>query len=92
MLFKYMRYRFNLDFDKIAPVNNIRSAHADILLVHGEQDSTVPLAQGKALLEASNPETTNLWVIPRKGHSDCHTHPDFWDKTKSFLQETLPIN
>ena len=92
LLFKYMRLRFDLDFDKIAPVNNIRSTHADILLIHGDQDSTVPLAQGKALLEAGNPESTHLWVIPGKGHSDCHAHPDFWVKAGSFIQETLPIN
>ena len=92
LLFKYMRYRFGLDFDKIAPVNHIHSTHADILLVHGEQDSTVPLVQGKALLDAGNPETTHLWVVPAKGHSDCHTNPHFWEKTGSFLQETLPIN
>ena len=92
LLFKYMRYRYGLDFDKIAPVHNIRSAHADILLVHGKQDCTVPLAQGKALLEAGNPKTTRLWIVPAKGHSDCHTHPDFWKKTGSFLQETLPID
>jgi len=91
LLFKYMRYRFRLDFDKIAPANNIHSAHADILLVHGEQDSTVPLAHGKALLEAGNPETTNLWIVPAKGHSDCQTNPDFWEKTGSFFQETIPI-
>jgi pimeloyl-ACP methyl ester carboxylesterase len=87
-----MRVRFGLDFNKIAPVNNIHSAHADILLVHGDEDPTVPLTQGKALLEAGNPETTHLWAVPGKGHSDCHTHPHFWEKIESFLQETLPIN
>lgn len=92
LLFKYMRVRFGLDFNKIAPVNNIHNTHANILLVHGEQDSTVPLTQGKALLEAGNPETTHLWVVPGKGHSDCHAHPHFWEKIKSFLQETIPIN
>jgi len=92
LLFKYMRLRFGLDFDKIAPINNIPSTHANIFLIHGDQDSTVPPAQGKALLEAGNPETTNLWTVPGKGHSDCHTHPRFWEKINSFLQETLPIN
>jgi len=92
LLFKYMRVRFGLDFIKIAPVNNIHSTHADILLVHGDEDPTVPLAQGKALLEAGNPETTHLWAVPGKGHSDCHTHPYFWEKINSFLQETIPIN
>ncbi len=92
LLFKYMRVRFGLDFNKIAPVNNIRNTHANILLVHGEQDSTVPLTQGKALMEAGNPETTHLWIVPGKGHSDCHTHSHFWKKIGLFLQETIPIN
>ncbi len=91
LLFKYMGFRFGLDFNKIAPINNIPNTHADILLVHGEQDSTVPLTQGRALLEAGNPKTTHLWAVPGKGHSDCHTHPDFWGKIESFLQKTLPI-
>ena len=91
LLFKYMRVRFGLNFNKIAPVNNIPNTRADILLVHGDQDSTVPLAQGKALMEAGNPDTTHLWAVPGKGHSDCHTHPHFWEKIKSFLQETMPI-
>ena len=92
LLFKYMRFRFGLDFNKIAPINNIPNAHADIFLVHGDEDSTVPLAQGKALLEAGNPDTVHLWAVPGKGHSDCHTHPRFWEKINSFIQETLPIN
>ena len=91
LLFKYMRVRFGLNFNKIAPVNNIPNTRADILLVHGNEDSTVPLAQGKALLKAGNPETTHLWAVPGKGHSDCHTHPRFWEKIESFLQETIPI-
>lgn len=92
LFFKYMGFRFRLNFNKIAPINNIPNTHADILLIHGDEDPTVPLAQGKVLLEAGNPETTHLWVVPGKGHSDCHTHPRFWEKIKSFLQETIPSN
>ena len=92
LLFKYMRFRFGLDFNRIAPVNNIHNTHTHIFLVHGEQDSTVPLAQGKALLEAGNSDTVHLWIVPGKGHSDCHTHPYFWEKIEAFLQKTIPIN
>jgi len=91
LFFKYMRFRFRLNFNKIAPINNIHNTRADILLIHGDQDLTVPLAQGRSLLEAGNPETTHLWAVPGKGHSDCHTHPRFWEKIESFLQETLPL-
>jgi len=85
----YMRLRFRLDFDKIAPVKNIARTNAAILLIHGDEDETVPLAQGQALAEAGNPTQTSLWVVPGKGHSNCYNHPQFWDKVDTFLQATL---
>ncbi len=88
LLFGYMRLRYGLDFDKIAPVNNIPNVKADILLIHGEEDETIPLRQGEALAQAGNPARTRLWVVPGKGHSDCDTHPQFWEKVGAFLQET----
>jgi len=88
----YMRYRFGLDFDQIAPVNNIAKARADILLIHGENDETVPLAQAQALKAAGKAGKTRLWIIPGKGHSDCHTHPEFWGEVTRFLQGSLPAS
>jgi pimeloyl-ACP methyl ester carboxylesterase len=91
-LLDYMRRRYDLDFDAIAPLNNIARAEADFLIIHGENDQTVPLAQGQALAAAGRPEKTRLWVVPEKGHSDCHVHPQFWEKVSAFLQETLPAS
>ena len=92
LLFQYMRLRFGLDFEKIAPVNNISHANADILLIQGAEDTTVPLAQGQALAAAGDAERTHLWIVSGKGHSDCNAHPQFWEKVHAFLQETLPIS
>lgn len=91
LLFGYMRRQYGLDFDAIAPVNNIRKSQAEFLLIHGEQDETVPVEQARALFEAGNPEKTHLWVIPEKGHSNCHTYPQFFDKVREFLEKTLPV-
>lgn len=90
-LLNYMRRRYGLDFDAIAPLNNIAQAEADFLIIHGENDQTVPLAQGQALAAAGKPDRTRLWIVPKKGHSDCHTHPQFWEKVSAFLRETLPV-
>lgn len=89
-LLAYMRLRFGLDFDAIAPVNNIRRSQAAIFLIHGDQDVVVALEQAQALLEAGDPQRVRLWVVPGKGHSDCHTHPAFWDKVHAFLAEVWP--
>lgn len=92
LLFQYMRFRFGLDFEKIAPINNISHANADIFIIQGAEDTTVPLAQGQELAAAGDAERTHLWIVPGKGHSDCNAHPQFWEKVRAFLQETLPIS
>lgn len=91
LFFKYMQLRFGLNFDRIAPINNIAHAQARTFLVHGDEDETIPLAQAKALVQAGNRERSSLWVVPGKGHSDCHTHPQFWGKVGAFLDETIPL-
>ncbi len=92
LFFGYMRLRFGIDFDKIAPVNNISQSNADIFLIHGDKDETIPLVQGQALAGTGNPGRTRLWVVPGKGHSDCNTHPQFWEKVEAFLRETIREN
>jgi pimeloyl-ACP methyl ester carboxylesterase len=92
LLFQYMRFRFGMDFEKIAPVNNISHANADILLIQGAEDATVPITQGQALAEAGDAERTHLWIVPDMGHSNCNTHPLFWERVHAFLQETLPVS
>ncbi len=92
LLLRYIKLRFGIDFNKIAPVTNIHKANADILLVHGDKDVTVPLAQGQALEKSGNHEKTHLWVVPDRGHSDCESHPEFWERVGVFLQKTLPVS
>jgi pimeloyl-ACP methyl ester carboxylesterase len=89
ILFRYIRLRFGIDFDKIAPVNNISQVNADILLIHGDEDATIPLAQGQMLEKAGKAEKARLWIVPGKGHSNCDSHPQFWEKVEEFLQKTL---
>ena len=55
-----MKLRFGIDFNRIAPVNNIHNAEADILLIHGDKDVTIPLAQGQALEKFGNIEKNAL--------------------------------
>jgi pimeloyl-ACP methyl ester carboxylesterase len=91
-LFRYIQLRFGIDFNRIAPVNNISRATADIFLIHGGEDTTIPLAQGQMLEKVGNSEKIHLWVVPGKGHSDCETYPEFWDRVEAFLQMAIPVS
>jgi uncharacterized protein len=89
MIYRYTSLRFRIDFDKIAPVNNIPNAKTDILLIHGSDDETVPLAQAKALQAAAKTDHIRLWVIQGKGHSNCHTEDRFWETIAAFFDSLL---
>lgn len=62
------RERFNL-------LNCISKITIPILIVHGEQDLTVPLSEAYQLYEASNKNLTELVVIPAAGHTFNIVHP-----------------
>ncbi len=86
LFFKYMEYRIGAKFDEIAPVNNISIVKAHILLIHGQNDQTVPVEQGEHLYAVSNPDKTELWLQPDRGHSDCHRETGFWDRIDDFFR------
>ena len=89
LILKYMEFRVGAKFDTIAPMNNISKANANIFLIHGINDATVPISQADELFQASNTDKVKLWKIEGKGHSDCNHHPEFWVKVLEFYKYTL---
>lgn len=85
LFFKYVQYKIGTSFEAIAPINNIGKARAEIFMIHGEQDEVVPVEDAQLMAKAGNPSLVKLWIIPGKGHSDCHEYPDFWKRVKAFL-------
>jgi len=60
--------RFNL-------LRRIKEIELPILIVHGEQDLTVPVKEAYQLLENSNQKTTELVTVSGAGHTFNITHP-----------------
>ncbi len=84
LMFRYLKVFQNFDLNKVAPEKHIANAHASFLLIHGEADKTVPVDEGKRLLRAAG-KKAELWIIPGRGHSDCHLEKGFWEKVIGFL-------
>ena len=84
-LYRYLKYVKKLDVDAVAPEKHIANAQAHFLLVHGDDDQVVPVEQGKRLKKAAG-DKAQLWVMPEKGHSDCHLEPGFWEKLMEFFE------
>lgn len=84
-LFRYFEWRIGATFDAIAPENNISNAKARFLIIHGDQDKVVPVRHARRLVRTASQVSAELWILPGKGHSDCHTHPGFWQRVVEFL-------
>ena len=80
-----MNYTYinDLEFhsDEYSPLRAITEVSADILIVHAEQDMTVPIREAYALQEKSH--SAHMHSIPQAGHIFGCTHP-FTEMTSSL--------
>ena len=89
IILKYIEFRIGAKFDDIAPSTNIIKSNANIFLIHGNDDITVPIEEADELHKAGHPDKVQLWKVEGKGHSDCNHHPEFWGKVLDFYKNTL---
>lgn len=88
-----MKFRFNNDFDKIAPINNIQKTQSGYSFGAWRlRYPHSPFAQGQALEKASNREKSHLWIVLDKGHSNWESHPEFWARIEDFMKKYLPVS
>ena len=60
----FVRARYEL-------ARRLREVHAPVLVLHGDRDSMIPFALGRAVFDAAN-EPKQFVAIPGAGHSDLH--------------------
>ncbi len=55
--------------ERYASIERIDHITAPVLVVHGEEDELIPLAEGQALFEKANPPK-DFYLVPGAGHND----------------------
>jgi uncharacterized protein len=68
----YARGLFGLDMDQASPEQTIHALATPLLLIHGEEDSQIPVDHSRALFTHANQDLTTLWVIPGADHGQAH--------------------
>ena len=79
---RYVEWVIGYRFTTIAPVNSIRRVPCPVLLVHGDQDLTVPIEDAKRIAAAADRARVRLFVIAGAGH-------DSVDKIEAHAAELL---
>jgi pimeloyl-ACP methyl ester carboxylesterase len=78
---RYLERIIGARFDDIAPVNTLAKASCPILLVHGLQDTTVPVVDARSIWH--NRSTTQATLIECNG-----THETF-DDVQAVMRQIL---
>ena len=86
---RYLESRVGFSFADVAPVKHIGISDARFFIIHGEEDETISVNDFHRLTEASRDGQASGWLIPGKGHSDCHLEEGFWKKIREHFNTTL---
>ncbi|WP_290663001.1 MULTISPECIES: alpha/beta fold hydrolase [Ignavibacterium] len=79
----------------------VKNLNKPFLIIHGEQDLTVPVEEGKLLYEYSDKKLTEFEIIPSSGHTFDIVHPfkssnnkfeRVLEKTLTFFKKNLSNN
>ena len=75
---------------EINSLQTVSDLNVPLLVIHGERDQLVPVAQGEAIFAAAN-EPKMLYTIPQAGHLNIFTvDPEtFTEQMRSFLAAHL---
>jgi len=79
LMLRYVEWVIGHRFDDIAPVNTIRQVRCPVLLVHGAEDTTVPVSEAHAIHAARSGDHVQLKVV-------VGSHDDYAD-----LDRELPV-
>jgi dipeptidyl aminopeptidase/acylaminoacyl peptidase len=78
--FDYARLRYGADLWRASPINAVRNATTPILLIHGTNDSNIPIRHSEEL-HAANMSMTTLWAVQGAEHvASFSTNPERYTK------------
>ncbi len=74
--------------NKYDSLTSLAKVHRPLLILHGDQDETVPISQGEKLFRVANPPK-RFQVLSGAGHNDPlgSSGTDHWDALEEFLAE-----
>jgi dipeptidyl aminopeptidase/acylaminoacyl peptidase len=88
LVFRVIEWRIGARFNQLAPEHQAGRVAGRMLLVHGEEDAIVPVANLERLERAAGGRA-EAWRIPGRGHSDPHLEPGFAERLTRFLSATF---
>lgn len=80
--------------------NSVKSLNKPLLIIHGEEDLTVPISEAEQIFSWSDQKITEIFRVPNTGHTFDIVHPfegtnkkfdSILDKTNGFLKKCFQV-
>lgn len=88
IILSYVQWLIGHRFSAIAPVNTVCNISCPVLLVHGKEDSTVPVDDARTILSNCPESRIELIEIHDAGHDSVDKIEQHGEKLISFLHES----
>ena len=88
LAFRLVERRVGTRFRRIAPERVLGAARARFLLIHGTEDTVVPVAHARRLAAAAG-AAARSWIVPGRGHSDLHLEGALAATVTGFFADAL---
>jgi len=86
---RYIEKTIKARYDHIAPVSTIERVSCPVLLVHGEHDTSVPVADAYAIYRNRKSDKVRLWILPDAGHNSVRWTESDGETIVAFFQSAI---
>jgi len=87
IILKYIQWIIGHSFSSFAPVNTVCRVNAPILIVHGKEDTTIPVDDARAIMTNCPEPHLTLLEIDDAGHESVDKIEEHSDKLLEFLRK-----
>lgn len=89
LISNYVQWVIGYKFDVIAPITSIKKIAQPTLLVHGTEDSVIPLSDFHLLCNATQKENIKCLEIPEAGHDSIDKIEAHFTELHDFIKKHL---
>ncbi len=88
LVLRYVERIIGRRYDEIAPINTLCRLDCPVLMVHGDRDRTVPLADFERMRAKCGERGPRFLVIPHAGHTSVDRFEEHVGDLVEFLRQT----
>lgn len=87
-LFPFWRYRAGVPFRRLDPARKVKEVKVPVLVIHGDQDDSVPVAHARTLAAGAGVEPM---ILPGEGHNEILGRKEVHRSVLAFMEKTMKV-